>query len=62
MCVVAAITVNTDDELMDLPAGKENTSSCTTPMGVLKASDGYLMQLTSLQSELLAVVSGACYC
>jgi hypothetical protein len=54
----AAVTVNTDDELIDMPAGKENTSLCTVPMGVLKATDGYLMQLTSLQSELLAVVSG----
>jgi hypothetical protein len=42
-----------------MPAGRENTTSCTVPLGVLKSSDGYLMQLTSLQSELLAVVSGA---
>lgn len=56
-----AVTVNTDDELMDMPAGKENTTTCTVPMGILKSSDGYLMQLTSLQSELLAVVSDPKY-
>ena len=57
----SAITINTDDELMDMPAGKENTTLCTVPMGVMKSNDGYLMQLTSLQSELLAVVSGEYY-
>ena len=34
---LAAVTVNTDDELMDMPAGKENTTTCTVPMGVLKS-------------------------
>ena len=36
---LAAVTVNTDDELMDMPAGKENTTTCTVPMGVLKSRD-----------------------
>ncbi len=34
------IVVNSDNELMDMPAGKERTSDCTMPMGVAREKDG----------------------
>jgi hypothetical protein len=34
------LIVNTEDVLIDIPAGKERTTECTVPMGMLKANDG----------------------
>ncbi len=34
------LVVNTDNELIDLPSGKEKTSECTAPFGLLKQEDG----------------------
>jgi hypothetical protein len=55
------IVVNTDDKIIDLPAGKENTTQCTVPISIIKQSDGELLQLAALQSEVLAVVSDPKY-
>lgn len=55
------IVVNTEDKIIDLPAGKENTTQCTVPFSIIKQSDGELLQLAALQSEVLAVVSDPKY-
>jgi hypothetical protein len=34
------LIVNTEDVLIDIPAGKEKTNDCTVPVGMLKANDG----------------------
>ena len=55
------IVVNTDDSLMDIPAGKENTTLATIPFGIIRKSNGELLQLAALQSEVLAVISDPKY-
>lgn len=50
------LMVNTDETLMELPAGKDNTTSCVTPMAALRATDGALLQLTAgYDQEVLLV-------
>lgn len=34
------LVVNTEDAIVDLPAGKEKTDECTTPFGVMRLSEG----------------------
>lgn len=34
------VLVNSEETLIDMPAGKENTSSCTTPFAITRESDG----------------------
>jgi hypothetical protein len=32
--------VNTDNEIIEMPTGKEKTADCTAPIGMMKLSDG----------------------
>ena len=34
------LIVNNDNELIDIPAGKEKTSECTAPFGLMRQEDG----------------------
>ena len=34
------VVVNSDNELVDMPAGKEKTADCSMPLGVAKEADG----------------------
>jgi hypothetical protein len=34
------LLVNTDEEIIDMPSGKEKTTDCTVPFGIMKASEG----------------------
>lgn len=34
------LVVNTDNELLDMPAGKEKTAGCGTPVAIARDSDG----------------------
>ncbi len=34
------LVVNSDNELLDMPAGKEKTADCSVPLGVARDSDG----------------------
>jgi hypothetical protein len=35
------LVVNTEDEIVDMPAGKEKTSECSVPIGMMKSSQGF---------------------
>ena len=45
--------------MSDLPAGKENTTMCTTPLAVIKQNDGFLLQLAAQSSEVLLIASSS---
>lgn len=34
------LIVNTEDTLIDMPAGKEKTTDCTVPTGLMRQSEG----------------------
>jgi hypothetical protein len=36
----AGIVVNTDNALIDMPAGKESTANCNSSIGIMKDMDG----------------------
>ena len=53
-----AVVVNTDDTLLDMPAGKEVTSGVHIPVGLARSNETALVQLTATPgSEVLAVVA-----
>eukprot|EP01040_Poterioochromonas_malhamensis_P010052 gene10052-10926_t len=63
------LVVNTEDVIVDLPAGKERTDECVTPFGVMKSSEGNYLHLAAKTNEVWAVltengegekVAGAC--
>eukprot|EP01034_Spumella_vulgaris_P021759 gene21759-27815_t len=51
------IVVNSDNELIDMPAGKEQTGDCSMPMGVAKDVDASLTHLAARTNELWVIVS-----
>lgn len=55
------IVVNTDDQLVDMPAGRESTTAATVPTGIIRLSDGELMLISNSKSEVLATVSDPKY-
>jgi hypothetical protein len=55
------VVINTDDTVMDIPAGKENITACTAPYGIMRAGAGELLHIAALQSEVLVLVSDPIY-
>ena len=55
------VVVNTDDTLVDMPAGNEKVDSVTAPFGIMRFSDGELALITNVKNEVLAVVSDPKY-
>mmetsp|Transcript_21535 Transcript_21535/g.31287 ORF Transcript_21535/g.31287 Transcript_21535/m.31287 type:complete len:870 (+) Transcript_21535:112-2721(+) len=55
------VIINTDDTMIDIPAGKENTTTCSVPLGIIKQKDGDLLHIAGMQNEVLAVVSDPQY-
>lgn len=54
------LVVNTDNEFLDLPSGKESTDSCTSPFALVRDVDGRLVHMEALKaSELIAIVSSS---
>ena len=51
------VLVNQNDDLIDLPAGKETTNDCTKPFAITKDSDTALWLQAGLTNEILAVIS-----
>jgi hypothetical protein len=51
------VVINTEDALLDIPAGKENITACTAPYGVMKSLSGELLHIVALQSEVLVLFS-----
>lgn len=51
------LIVNTEDIVIDIPLGKEDAKLSTTPTGLIKQSDGELLQITAMQSEVLVLLS-----
>ena len=39
------VMVNSPDGNLDIPSGKEDTSQMTTPLGIMKETDGNLIQV-----------------
>ena len=48
-----ALMVNQDNTIPDTSAGKENTTTCTTPFATMRESDGTLLQLTATSNEVI---------
>jgi hypothetical protein len=46
------IVVNSDNELLSMPAGKERTGDCSMPMGVAKESEGKSFPFNKLRQYL----------
>lgn len=55
------IVVNTDNEIVEMPAGKESTAKATAPMGLMRFSDGDLLMISNAKGEILATVSDPKY-
>ena len=57
--VFSGLVVNKDDELLDMPAGKEDTSNCSSLMMHSRVSDAGMLQVATATSqvELLSVLS-----
>jgi len=54
------LVVNTDNEFLDLPSGKESTDACTSPFALIRDVDGRLIHMEALKaSELIAIVSSS---
>jgi len=51
------LVVNTENNVMEMPAGRENTTACTVPMAVISESNGSLLHVVSRNSEVFAVLS-----
>lgn len=51
------LVINTENVLLDMPAGKENTSQCTIPTGSINEISGSMIYMTSSVSEVWAVLS-----
>lgn len=51
------LVVNTDEELLDMPAGKEKTDGCNVPIGLLKLKDGNFLQQTSRGVDPIYVIA-----
>jgi hypothetical protein len=51
------LVVNNDNEMIDLPSGKEKTTECTAPFGLMKQEDGHFLHLASRTNEVWAIIS-----
>jgi hypothetical protein len=51
------LIINTDDSLLDMPAGKENTNDCTNSLAIMKESDGNLLHMAAMQGEVFSFFS-----
>ena len=49
--------MNSDNKLIDMPAGKENTTNCSVPFGAVSEGNGYLVFLSAMKHEVLATIS-----
>ena len=55
----AGLMVNSDNKLLDMPSGKENTTNCSVPFAAVSEGSGYLVFLSAMKSEVLAIVSSS---
>lgn len=53
------LVVNTDDEVIDMPAGKENTADSSVPLGLLRFSEGEYLHLAARSNEAWAILGDA---
>ena len=53
----AGLLVNSENKLLDMPAGKENTTNCSVPFAAASEGNGYLVFLSAMKFEVLAIVS-----
>ena len=51
------LMVNSDNNILDMPAGKENTTNCSVPFAAVSEKNGYLVFLSAMKQEVLATVS-----
>lgn len=51
------LVVNTDDEMIDMPAGKENTDQSTVPLGLVRWTEGEYIHLAARTNEVWAILS-----
>lgn len=51
------IMVNNADGTMELPSGKEDVSNVSTPFGIVRESDGSLIQLVASRSDVYGILS-----
>eukprot|EP01038_Epipyxis_sp_PR26KG_P009372 gene9372-12628_t len=51
------LVVNTDNEIIDMPSGKEKTNECSMPISISKESDAALAQILAGSNEVWAVIS-----
>ena len=49
--------MNTADDLPDLPAGREDTKDCSSPLGVVKMSDGRLLMHAARKGDVSIHIS-----
>jgi hypothetical protein len=53
------LVVNSDNDLLDMPAGKENTQDCSASLGLVRAQDGDFLHLAARTNEVWLVVSAS---
>lgn len=53
------IVINTENEIIEMPTGRENTNDCTVPFGMLKNEDGHYLHIAARTNEIWAVVYDA---
>lgn len=51
------LIVNTEDDLIDMPSGKENTQDSKTPIGILRFNEGEYLHLAARTNEVWSIIS-----
>ena len=50
------IVVNTENEIIEMPAGKEKTTECTMPFGIMRNIDGQFLHTAARSNDVWAVI------
>lgn len=53
----AGLVVNTDNELIDMPAGKEKVSDISMPLGIVREGDAALLHLAAKTNDVWVILS-----
>jgi hypothetical protein len=50
------IVVNTDNEIIDMPSGKESTADCSVPFAMMKNEDAHFLHIAARTNEIWGIV------
>lgn len=53
------ILVNTDNALLDMPSGKEDTTNCSVPFASVSVGNGLLLHIAAMKQEVLGTITSS---